>query len=138
MAKDGFTLNLEGSKTLRRTLAAYYEAIEKPHCDKYGLGFNLDSRFSAVKLTLSLDSWTGYYGDSSCSTAVHVGESGKQFESALLLVLNQMLPELLEKVIKEMEDKARKDVKLKIEEAERKLSELQSFMEAQGESNGQV
>lgn len=38
------------------------------HCDKKGYGFNEDSRFSAFKMTVSFDSWAGYYGNSSCST----------------------------------------------------------------------
>lgn len=135
MSKDSFTLNLEGSKLLRRTLAAYWETIQKPNCDKFGLGFNLDSRFSAAKMILSLDSWTGYYGDSGCSTAVHIGQSSQEFQSALLSVLNQMLPQLLEKVAQEMENRARKDVGIKIEELEKRLAELRAFMGSEGEHN---
>ncbi|NLS19866.1 hypothetical protein HGP16_25335 [Rhizobium sp. P40RR-XXII] len=44
------------------------------HCDKKGYGFNRDDRFAAFKLTISFDSWAGYYGNSGCSSILSVSD----------------------------------------------------------------
>lgn len=67
-------------KSLRSTAAALagfhasYEANYAPNqnCDKKGFGFNCDHRFSSFKLSLSFDSWHGYYGSSSCGRILSV------------------------------------------------------------------
>lgn len=55
---------------LRNATAHYVESVKASNCDKNGIGFNRDNRFAAFKLTVSFDSWRGYYGDSGCSTVI--------------------------------------------------------------------
>lgn len=45
------------------------------HCDKKGYGFNRDDRFAAFRMTVSFDSWAGYYGNSSCGSILSVSDS---------------------------------------------------------------
>lgn len=74
------TSTMDRIKSLRSTSAALagfhagYEAKYAPDklCDKKGFGFNRDDRFSAFKLSISFDSWHGYYGGSSCSRILSV------------------------------------------------------------------
>lgn len=70
-------------KSLRSTAAALdgfhvdYAVNYAPdkNCDKKGYGFNRDDRFSAFKLSISFDSWRGYYGNSGCSRILSVDSS---------------------------------------------------------------
>lgn len=51
----------------------YEETKKKPGCDKYGFGFGEDNRFSSFQLkNLNFASWKGYFGNSSCSTILHI------------------------------------------------------------------
>lgn len=72
--------------------------------DKTGYGFNLDSRFSAcVPAKLSLDTWSGVYGDSSCSKVVSIDEN--IFNQHLVKYLNDnkdtILKSIAESILKE-------------------------------------
>ena len=55
---------------------AHYSEKYAPdsHCDKKGYGFNKDDRFTAFKMTVSFDSWAGYYGNSSCGSILGVSD----------------------------------------------------------------
>lgn len=85
--------------------AAYEELRKDSTCDKHGIGFCLDDRFSAVKVVLTLDSWRGYYGNSSCSRFLYVDEA--VFKKHLIRVLNDELFSLLQKVGQSAMDEAR-------------------------------
>lgn len=110
------------SNRIKTTLDEYNLKIKKTTCDKYGKGFNLDDRFSAVSFNLSLDSWTGYYGHSGCSTEISIGNKekfiehfikilNKKFDELLLLTADSILSEailLKEKAISELKEKTKK------------------------------
>lgn len=58
------------------------------NCDKKGYGFNQDDRFAAFKVAVSFDSWSGYYGNSSCGSILSV--SNKEIvQKAFIDALNQ-------------------------------------------------
>src|SRR5690554_2868742 len=65
----------------------YKQEIKDSRCDKYGMGFNKDNRFSTAKITISVDSWTGYYGDSGCSNSLNITDV-KIFSEQFVKVLN--------------------------------------------------
>ena len=44
-------------------------------CDKKGFGFSRDNRFRAFEIKTGFDSWSGYYGNSGCSTILHLPDS---------------------------------------------------------------
>lgn len=91
MSTDTQTINR--IKELRRAaeaLATFHDAYSEKyardsHCDKKGYGFGRDRRFSAFRIETSFDSWRGYFGNSSCSSILHVDGAlvGKYAEAAL-------------------------------------------------------
>ena len=76
------TKTLEKIKSLRtdaHKLATFHDLYDKKYasdssCDKKGRGFGCDSRFSAFKVNTSFDSKAGYYGNSGCSSILHVSD----------------------------------------------------------------
>lgn len=58
---------METSEKLINYRKIFYEETKDLNCDKKGCGFNLSNKFSEFEVTLSFDSWKGYYGNSSCS-----------------------------------------------------------------------
>ena len=92
---------LKTAEKIKNTLEEYYKKTNKSTCDKYGCGFNLDSRYSAIKFELSLDSWTGYYGNSSCSSQVEIGDRTiflKYFIETLNRNIDNLLLETADKI----------------------------------------
>lgn len=59
---------MRAEKSLLTFNERFRAETDKQSCDKFGAGFNEDSRFSAFSVKVSFDSWVGYYGNSSCST----------------------------------------------------------------------
>lgn len=112
--------NMELIRKLKPTLFSYNETIQRANCDKFGLGFNLDSRFSDVKLEVSLDSWTGFYGNSGCATHVHVGNTAL-FKVYFLEYLNDHCSEILDSIL----TKATEKVKIQKEHALNQLEKAQ-------------
>lgn len=55
---------------LRTVSESFHEATKDSRCDKKGIGFCRDSRFSAFQLHVSFDAWKGYYGNNGCSNAI--------------------------------------------------------------------
>lgn len=88
------TKNIDRIKALKTTAnsfagfhAHYAEKYASDsHCDKKGYGFNKDDRFAAFKMIVSFDSWSGYYGNSSCGVILSVSDQDiakKAFVEAL-------------------------------------------------------
>lgn len=81
------TETLERIRSLRteaHKLATFHEGFAKQYasdskCDKKGFGFGKDNRFAAFKVSTSFDSWTGYYGSSSCCRALSINEKAAEF-----------------------------------------------------------
>ena len=74
------TKTIDRIKALRReatnfeTFHSNYSEKYAPdsRCDKKGYGFGKDDRFAAFTITTSFDSWSGYYGSSSCGNIMSV------------------------------------------------------------------
>ena len=115
---------LERVKTLRsqaNSLRGYFDRFdaylkEKPSCDKHGAQFNGDSRFSNFKVSASFDSWKGYYGNSSCSTAgpgIEQKDAQLYFTEALNIhkaALFDTMADLMTKDAKAMKDEAEAEI----------------------------
>lgn len=88
---------IKSLKTAANSFSGFHEYYNEKYardqsCDKKGYGFNKDDRFAAFKLNVSFDSWSGYYGNSSCGSILHVSDKEivhKAFIEALNL--NQQL-----------------------------------------------
>jgi len=104
-------------RILQEGLETYKECQNDPKCDKLGLGFNLSRECSSIKISVSLDSWKGFYGSNSCSTIL--GSLGDVFEHYFKKYLNKHKIEILEEII----EMIKKDIKGK---AKQKIAELES------------
>ena len=114
----------EEAKQLRKDVEIYKKEIKNSRCDKHNLGFNIDSRFSACKVTVSLDSYTGYFGDSGCGRAIHGGENLGNY---LVKYLNAHKYEILQWIWEAMERDALKHIDEAIEAKEKELAELKAL-----------
>ena len=104
--------------------AEYEQITSDAKCDKHGYGFNKDNRFANFKVTVSFDSWKGYYGNSGCSTfSLNVKDPGTYFVQALnehQELLFETMANLMMKTANELKEKA----EVEIQEASDLLKEL--------------
>lgn len=67
--------------------------------DKFGIGFNLDSRFSTSgEFKVTLDAWKGYYGDSGCCTSFDF--EPERFRRVFIDVINENAEYIFAKMAK--------------------------------------
>lgn len=111
-------------KALLNSLNNYYERIKSSRVDKYDLGFNLDNRFSHGSMKVSLNSWTGVYGDSGCSRAINLGNQEELFYNLLTQYLNDNKKEILQWIIDRAKQEADKASGKAIEALEKTLADL--------------
>lgn len=105
-----------------RDLGMKYSNVKKPaRIDKYGLGFNKDTRFSSLTFTLSLDNWKGEYGDSSCGRWLRITDTDI-VKKHLLEYLNTNLT----KIMNAVSDSIMVEAKTMKDDA---ISELESELE---------
>lgn len=73
------------AKTLRKLPDTYLSESSKSQCDKHGLMFGGDQRFSVFKATVFLDAHLGYYGSGSCSRMASLDDKdcGRYLNAAL-------------------------------------------------------
>jgi len=123
--------SIETIKTLRRTSRLlstlrpkYLEKVKEPSCDKHGMQFGGDDRFSVFKCTVFLDCHAGYYGNSSCSSMGSIDNALAQ--TLLNRVLNKMMPQVLEAMAKEADIAAEKLTA----EAQAEIDTLQTMIDA--------
>lgn len=112
---------LKVANILEASIDRYKMEIKRSNCDKKGAGWNLDDRFSAAHIALSLDSWLGYYGDGSCATAISISDQ-QIFQTAFVNILNRMLWQILDATVSELRNAAR----------EYKTKALQEMQEMKG------
>ena len=98
MATDIKTVEkIKALRAIADRLASFHEDFKKyeadSRCDKKGYGFGRDNRFSSFSIRTSFDSWVGYFGISSCSSALHV-YSTDLVEQAFIKALNMHQREL--------------------------------------------
>jgi hypothetical protein len=114
------------AETIKKTLKEYDNITNNnQNCDKKGKGFNRDERFTTFSMKLSIDSWLGYYGNSSCSRIIDVGDEGI-FKKYFLQILNKYFDKLLletaEKIMDEailLKEEALNELKTEIEKIEK-------------------
>jgi hypothetical protein len=109
-----------------RTFHSHFEEKYEPdaRCDKKGYGFGVDSRFSAFKINTHFASWHGYYGSSSCSTALNV-QSTEMVEQYLIRAMNVHQRELFATAAKLFQEDAAKLTG----DAEKEIAELTNMLQ---------
>ena len=85
---------LKVGEQIKASIDEHYEKIQDSSCDKHAIGFNKDGRFSSAKITLSVDSYRGYYGNSGCSQNTIVMDS-ELFSEFFIKVLNRRFKEIM-------------------------------------------
>lgn len=117
---------LQTAKEAETVIDRYKNATSAPSCDKHGLGFNLDSRFSSAKVTLSIDSWTGYYGNSGCGTFFTITDR-EVFEKHLLKVLKSKFQAIILETSKSIKEEASQMKEKALKELEDNLNLINSL-----------
>lgn len=114
------------------TLAGFHNLYDEKYkndsrCDKKGYGFNDDERFAAFKTSIHFSSHAGYYGNSNCSTVLHVNSDlAKEY---LPLALNIHQKEIFATMAKLMREEAAtltKKAQEEIETLQQMLAEAQA------------
>lgn len=89
-------------------------------CDKYGRGFNKDSRFSATGDThkVSYDSWKGYFGDSNCRNQLNIN-SKELFWKCFDEYLNEHQAEIMLAIADKMKKELSANTNVLVKEIQR-------------------
>ena len=114
--------------SIRQGLVDWQRKQADSKCDKLALGFNKDERFSTARFELSLDSWSGTYGSSSCGSFFYV-HNAEVFKTAFVRVLNLKLGSLLEQTAELLDKDNREARAKKIAQMETELTELKEKQE---------
>lgn len=110
-------------KILERGMSEYQEKLKNPRCDKKNMGFNLDHRFKAHSdITVHLDSWYGYYGDSNCSTIVR--GLGDLFKQEFIAYLNLHRDKILKEIIVNLKTKAETHKAEELDKLTKRIQEI--------------
>ena len=125
---DNAQKHIRCGKMIISNIEHYKKEISKGtrDCDKFDLGFNIDDRFSSFKMTLSLDSWLGYYGSSSCSTAISILDSNI-FKASLVEELNSCAEEILMATANRILKKASQYKNAALEELNRQIAIIEAL-----------
>lgn len=113
------------ANSIRDGLAKREAYWSKSSCDKRGWGINKDSRFSSVKMEVSIDTWAGWYGDSGCSNILHISDANI-FKSAFFKVIERNLDKLLLDTASLIEKESEAAKMKLIAELEDKLEQLKN------------
>ena len=97
---------LKTGNDIKNRIKRYREVIKDPNCDKHDMRFNGDDRFSSAKINISVDSYTGYFGSSDCSTFLKIHDK-ELFEKHFIRELNSRFDDIMnsvaDRIIKEAE-----------------------------------
>lgn len=104
---------------------ANYRAQYAPdtNCDKKGYGFGRDHRFAAFKLTVSFDSWAGYYGNSGCGPILRVDGDVAPYFIKAMNVHQELLLATAARLMRE-------DAATKRSKAEAEIAAMQATLDA--------
>ncbi|OGF30755.1 hypothetical protein A2300_03965 [Candidatus Falkowbacteria bacterium RIFOXYB2_FULL_35_7] len=100
---------IEIGNQIKNKIKDYLEKIERKsefNIDKYEMGFNKDNRFSSAKIEVSVDAYTGTFGNSGVSIVTIVKDS-KVFKDFFIKVLNKHFNELMIETADEIIDSAK-------------------------------
>ena len=118
---------IRASNDITGGIATYDERRKESRYDKMGLGFNLDKRFKAHEgLSIRVDSWSGVYGDSGCSSVVHINND-EVFNKHFLKVLNLKFREIMSDVSKSILDEARINKDDALKDVQKRLKAIESL-----------
>ena len=118
------------SKSLYGSVPGFNKYVnENSRIDKYGIGFNVDSRFSAFEATITFDTYTGVYGDSSCGRYISLNDS-ESVANALVLWLNRNKCLVIDGVAQILADEAKSLIDQAREELQKNLDLLQEVDDA--------
>ncbi len=112
------------SKALREIRPRFLEKIKDSSCDKHGMAFGGDDRFSVFKVAVFLDCHTGYYGNSSCSTMASVDTP------TATRLLNKALNKHMVLILETMADFADSEASSLTADAEKELAEMQALIDS--------
>ena len=112
-------------KQIINRLDGYKAEIAKSSCDKHDIGFNKDSRFSSATVEISIDAYTGYYGNSGCSCTTLVRDSSI-FNKFFLQTLNNRFEELIRETAENIIEHANTKKEKAIKELEEAISKLKN------------
>jgi hypothetical protein len=128
MNKEKYDKYKRTIKALRSVTDEYNEITDRtkhPNADKFNIGWETNNNrgFSAFTVKLSFCNYVGYYGNSSCSVAVHLGD-----EELVTAALRQWLNDHRQEVFDGMADYLEKESEASraeaIAELEEQLSQL--------------
>ena len=120
---------METSKKMKSDLENWSKIISDARCDKNGMGFNRDSRFSGIKINLSIDSWKGYYGSSGSSTYLIINNK-TEFHEAFLKALNNNFEKIMFETCDIMNENAKRyidNARKEINDSLKILNEIQDI-----------
>ena len=118
--------NINTAGNFQASYFNFKNAVKDKRCDKNGIGFNKDRRFSCFSLDVSIDSWTGYYGNSDCCTALVVRDK-EIFKKSFLHVLNNNFDLLMKETISHMVENAKQYKEKAVLELQEKLQKIKSL-----------
>ncbi len=102
----------------------YKKTTSEPSCDKHHAEFNDDNRFTVFKQEIFFSGYTGYYGNSSCSTFNNMINDDAAKE-AFVEVLNKNK----EKIFAEMAEILNQKAKGLTQEAEQEIQIFNELIE---------
>ena len=97
---------LETGYSIKNRIKRYKEVIKDSRCDKHQMKFNGDDRFSSAKINISVDSYTGYFGNSDCTTFLRIPDDAifeKHFVAELNSRFDDIMNSVADRIIKEAE-----------------------------------
>lgn len=117
-------LKLERTISQLRNATKYYtESVKSRNCDKKGIGFNKDRRFSAFTIEISFDSWCGYYGKSDCVEVISF-ENTEVVKDAFINYLNNHWQAIFNEMAEAIEKMSETSKQKYIDELQTELSRL--------------
>jgi len=118
----------DGIKSIKQKHA---ELCSEPRCDKHGIGFGVDNRFSVFSANIAFSAYTGYYGSSGCSTQSN-GIDSDIASKALYRAISKhedLIIETMAELIAEDAEKMVNDAKAEINEATNFLMSIENQSE---------
>lgn len=117
---------LHSINKIEKSYKEYFLKIKDPKCDKKGIGFNKDSRFSCISIPVSIDSKYGYYGSSDTYQAIFIDDK-KTFETHFIKVLNKYFGNIINETIESVKKELSENKEKAIEDLEKALNELKQL-----------
>lgn len=117
---------IETGKQIKSEIKKYHEEIGKPSCDKYQIGFNVNSGFSSVIVTLNVGGYLGYRGDNQCSRLSLVRDEAL-FKRHFFKILHHHFEELMFETADSILSEALVYRDTVLKELQQKITELEAM-----------